>query len=408
MKPLGIEKIRVYPTALQLNLDSLAGVRGYDVAYMHKELMVERRGVNPPWEDPVTMAVNAAKPMLTPEDIDSIGLLIVSSESGLDQEKSLSSWVFHHLGLKSSCRHFEIKIACYAGTAALRMAMAWLGSPLAKKGQKALIINTDESLISLHKPWEYNSGGGAVAMLISDQPDFFAYEDGKFGIYAHDVTDVIRPLPWLEIANNEISLFSYMEALAAAYENYEENVGAIDFTSYFNYNVYHVPFSGISFRAHKQLMSINTDASAAEVREDFNRRVQPSLCYADKIGATYGGSIFIALLGLIDTVDVQPNDRIGIYSYGSGSCAEFYSGLVGEKSKEAARQAGLQALLNNRFELTVAQYELLENERVKIRQSSDCTVNRDLIPGLYETAYQGKELLIYTGATEYCRSYEVS
>ena len=115
MKPIGIEKIRVYPTALQLNLDRLAEARGYDVAYMHKELMVERRGVNPPWEDPVTMAVNAAKPMLTPEDIASIGLLIVASETSLDQEKALSSWVLQHLGLPNHCRHFEIKIACYAG-----------------------------------------------------------------------------------------------------------------------------------------------------------------------------------------------------------------------------------------------------------------------------------------------------
>ncbi|HEX7414318.1 MAG TPA: hydroxymethylglutaryl-CoA synthase, partial [Bacteroidia bacterium] len=90
----GIEKIRVYPTALKLNLEELAVARGYDVAHMKKELMVVERGVNPPWEDTVTMAVNAAKPMLTQEDIDSIGLLIVATETGLDGEKALSSWVF--------------------------------------------------------------------------------------------------------------------------------------------------------------------------------------------------------------------------------------------------------------------------------------------------------------------------
>lgn len=52
MKKYGIEKIHVYPTALQLDLVTLAKERGYDVEHMRKELMVENRGVNPPWEGP--------------------------------------------------------------------------------------------------------------------------------------------------------------------------------------------------------------------------------------------------------------------------------------------------------------------------------------------------------------------
>lgn len=408
MKNIGIEKIKVYPTSLQLNLDDLAKARLYDVDYMHKELMVERRGINPGWEDPVTMAVNAAKTMLSEEDIASIGLLIVSSESSLDQEKALSSWVFHYLGLKSTCRHFELKIACYSCTAALRMAMSWLSSGMAKKGQKALIINTDESLISLHKPWEYNSGAGAVAMLISDKPDFLLMENGKFGVYAHEVTDVIRPIPWLEIANNEISLFSYMEALDGAYQNYLENVGEVDFKTYFNYAIYHVPFSGISLRAHKQLMNIHTHASKKEIIEDYNTRVLASINYTNKIGATYGGSIYIAMLGLIDSLNVKVNDRLGVYSYGSGSCAEYYSALVGENAKQIAQKSGLADMLKNRFEIDVTQYEKLEMERDTNRKLSDYKPNFDSITGLYEKMYEGKNLLVFKGAENYYRQYEFS
>jgi len=96
MKKYGIEKITGLPTALQLNLEDLARARNYDVEHMRKDLMVQKRSVNPPWEDTVTMAVNAAKPMLTKEDIASIGLLIVGTETALDGEKSLSSWVLQH------------------------------------------------------------------------------------------------------------------------------------------------------------------------------------------------------------------------------------------------------------------------------------------------------------------------
>ncbi len=410
MKKYGIEKIRVYPTALQLDLETLANARGYDVAHMKKELMVEKRGVNPPWEDVVTMAVNAAKPMLTKEDIDSIGLLIVATETGLDQEKTVSSWVFHYLGLPSNCRHFEVKVACYSGTAALKMAISWLASGMTKKGQKALVITTDESLNSIHKPWEYVCGGGSVALLISDKPDFLELETEKFGIYSHEVADVIRPLPWLETGNSEHSLFSYMEALAATYEDYELNVGTIDFQTYFKYNIYHVPFSGISFRAHKQLMRMSSDdITNEEIDTSFKKKVLPSISYSKDIGGTYGGSIFIALLATIDTVnDLQPNDRIGVFSYGSGSCAEFYSVLFTDKSKEIAKQSGLKELINNRYKITVAQYEKMEEDRERRIKEGDFIPDFNMVEGLYNSAYKGKGLLTYTGSKGFYRTYAFS
>ncbi|MGZ3931719.1 MAG: hydroxymethylglutaryl-CoA synthase family protein [Bacteroidia bacterium] len=409
MKQYGIEKIRVYPTALQLDLEALAKERGYDVDHMRKELMVQQRGVNPSWEDPVTMAVNAAKPMLTKEDIDSIGLLIVATETGLDQEKSLSSWVFHFLGLPSSCRHFEIKIACYSGTAALKMAVGWLSSGMVRKGQKALVITTDESLNSLMKPWEYICGGGSVAMLISDKPDFLSLELEKSGIYSHEVADVIRPLPWLETGNSEHSLFSYMEALAAAYDDFVLNVGEVDFKTYFKYNIYHVPFSGISFRAHKLLMRLSDEATDEEIAENYKRRVLPSIAYARKIGATYGGSIFLALLGLIDSVDdVKAGDRIGVFSYGSGSCAEFYTVLVTDQSKKIAARSGLKQLLADRYTISVKEYEQMEEARERRIKEGDFKPDFSEFTELYDKAYKGKGLLVFKGSDGFYRSYEFS
>ena len=109
---LGIEKIRVNPTSLCLSLPALCAARGCDADYVAGQLLTDERGVAPPWEDPVTLAVNAARPMLSAEDRAAIGLLIVGSETGLDQEKPLSSWIHNHLDLSPHCRHFEIKFAC--------------------------------------------------------------------------------------------------------------------------------------------------------------------------------------------------------------------------------------------------------------------------------------------------------
>ena len=406
---IGIEKIRVYPTALRLDLSLLAAKRGYDTNHLHQELMVYERGINPLWEDPVTMAVNAAKPMLSEEDIASIGMLIVGTETGLDQEKSLSSWVLNYLNLPDTCRHFEIKSACYSGTAALKMASSWLLSGTARPGQKALVITTDQSLKSIGEPWEYINGAGAVALLVSEKPGFLRIEHKKFGIYAHEISDVIRPLPWIETGNSDQSLYAYMESLTASYDDYVANVGPIDFAQYFKFNIYHVPFSGISFRAHKRLMTLGSDYGREEIIEDFNVRTQPGIQYTKKIGSTYGGSVFIALLSLIKHAEnVQAGDRVGIFSYGSGSCAEFYSGVVGDKALQVAEKAELDKLLEARYELSVEQYEQLENSRAEMYKNADFLPDRSSIPGLFETNYKGKELLVYNGSKGYYRRYEFS
>lgn len=406
---IGIEKIRVYPAGLKLDLSMLARERGYDTGHLHRELMAFERGLNPLWEDSVTMAVNAALPMLTPEDRASVGLLIVGTETGLDQEKSLSSWVHHFLGLPSACRHFEIKGACYSGTAALKMAAAWLGSGMARPGQKALVITADQSLYALHKPWEFVGGAAAVAMLVSDQPDFLVLETGKFGVYAHEVSDVIRPLPWIETGNSEHSLFSYMEGLIGSYENYVENTGDIRFEDYFKYNVYHVPFSGISFRAHKQLMRLEGDPGPDEVTASFRCKTLPSIQFTGKIGASYGGSVFIALLSLIQHAErPEAGDRIGIFSYGSGSCAEYYSALAGKNARRVAEAAGLGPLLEQRPSVSIKDYETLENQRVEMSKSADFIPDPDLVEGLFDTAYRDREKLIFKAIKGYYRTYEFS
>jgi len=213
----GIEKISVYPTALQLDLEELANARD----------MMWRTCTKSWWLKSVGSILRGKTHYHGRERCQTYAYrgrqsLNWFADSGfrnrLDHEKALSSWVFHHLDLPSNCRHFEVKIACYSGTAALRWVFrGWLR--VWRKGQKALIITT-------MKVWIPSPPVGVCVWwwcsshVVSDKPDFLALEMNKFGIYAHEVADVIRPLPWLETGNSEHSLFSYMEALAATFEDY--------------------------------------------------------------------------------------------------------------------------------------------------------------------------------------------
>ena len=109
---VGIEKITAYPCTMSLDMETLAKARGADPSHPLEELLVTSRSVNPPWEDPVTMAVNAANTLLEGEDRSSIEMVVVGTESSVDFGKPISTWVQRHANLGANCRNFETNHAC--------------------------------------------------------------------------------------------------------------------------------------------------------------------------------------------------------------------------------------------------------------------------------------------------------
>jgi len=323
MRPrIGIEKLGAYPGSLVLPMRALFEARGHDYTQIRDVMMIDERSVNPGWEDPVTMVVNAAKPLLTDADRERIGLLIVASESGVDQEKPISTWVQRYLGLSSGVRNIEVKHACYGSTASLQLAAGWIASGVAP-GEAALVINTDQSRMHLGKPWEYVLGAAAVAVLVSDTPKVLEIELGAYGVHTNEVSDLTRPTPHVETGNSETSLLSYLDGLEGALDDYlRRRPEAADLDGHFARNIYHLPFGGMGYRAHKAVLRRGGTSGRDEVREDFARKTLHSLAFVRRMGGTYGASTFLALMALIDTdADLRAGDRVGIFSYGSGSCA---------------------------------------------------------------------------------------
>lgn len=405
---LGIEKIRIYSSSLALDLHALCVARGMDADKILSDLMLEQRCLNPSWEDAVTMAVNAAEPMLTDEDRASIGLLLVGTESSVDQEKSASSWIHDFLRLPSDCMNLEVKSACFAATGALQLALAWLESPVSR-GRKVLVISTDQTTMHIGKPWEPVGGASAAAMLISREPKVIAYERDKMGTYSEEVSDVIRPTPRVETGNSETSLFSYIISVEGAYRDFIEKVGPVDFESYFDRVLYHVPFSGITFRAHKTLLREFTSVPTRLARESFDRKTAPALAYNKRMGTSYGASTFIALTGLLDNdTSLRAGARLGLFAYGSGSCAQFYSAIVLPGAREVTQRSELREQLDARRMVSVAEYEQLERERNDSIGVPEFEPSWDLVPGHYEQAYAGRRKLVLRKIQDYYRTYDWS
>lgn len=403
---VGIEKIGVYPCTLSIPIADICAARGLDAGNFVDRLFCDERSVVGPFEDVVTMAVNAAHRMLSDEDRRAIRLLIVGTESAPDQEKPVSSWVHRYLELDPRCRNFEIKHACYGATAGLQMALAWLSSGL-EPGAKALVINTDHALMHLHGAQEPVLGAGAAAVLLSTAPRVIAYDLGWNGVYAHEVADIFRPAPGVETGDADESLASYLDAVDATYDAYCARVGVpVDFDTFFAANVYHVPFGGLAQRAHFRLARRDDTLTKADVEAHWSRKSRASLAFNRRMGGVYGAATFVALAGLIEhQTQLGPGDRIGIYAYGSGSCAEFYSARLCDGAQAAVADARIAEQLDARRRLTVCEYEACERGLHASAGAPHHTPDAHVVRGLYEDQYEGRQRLVFTGTRDHFRSY---
>lgn len=402
---VGIEKVHAYPCALGLDLELLGKARGRDTGDLRDNLLVISRGVNPLWEDAVTTAVNAALPMLSDDDKQNIELLIVATESGIDQGKPISTYAQRFLQIQPNCRNFEAKHGCYSGTSATMMAAHWVSAPH-NKGKKALVIASDQARLNIGEDYEYVMGACAVAVLVSDNPRVLEIELAKNGYWTNEVSDTFRPTLKVETGNSDESLYCYIDALEGAYAHYLTKAGDVNFDEEFKKNIYHIPFGGITFQAHRTLLRTLGRRTKSQAWEHFTNKVKPGLHYASQIGGSYSASTFLALMGLVDQCDdLKPGDRLGIFSYGSGSCGEFYSGIVGPDAKEIVSKANLGGLIAERYPLSVEEYETVETARHALIAQGNYAIPTEGYQDLYQRRFVGKKRLVYKGIDNYYRMY---
>ena len=154
---IGIDKINFFTSNLYVDMTELAITRNEDPDKYLIGIGQSKMAVIPPTQDIVTMGANAAESMLTDEDKEEIDLVIVGTESGIDNSKSAAAYIADLLGLRDDIRTFEIKQACYGATAALQMAKAQVAL---NPDSRALIIGADIAKYGLNTPGEVTQGGG--------------------------------------------------------------------------------------------------------------------------------------------------------------------------------------------------------------------------------------------------------
>ncbi|AYY14157.1 hydroxymethylglutaryl-CoA synthase family protein [Actinobacteria bacterium YIM 96077] len=417
MSAVGIEAMNFYGGTAYLDVAELAEHRNLETQRF-ENLLMHAKTVALPYEDPISLGVNAAKPIvdsLSDADRDRIELLVTCTESGIDFGKSISTYVHDYLGLNRNCRLFEVKNACYSGTAGFQMAVNFILAQVSP-GAKALVVATDVSRFhvadageALSEDWSFaepSGGAGAAALLVSDKPEVYQVDVGANGYYGYEVMDTCRPIPDSEAGNADLSLMSYLDCCYETFAEYQRRVPAADYRESFDYLAFHVPFGGMVKGAHRKMMRRLYRAAPQEIEDDFERRVGPGLAHCQNVGNVMGATVLLALLSTIDNGVFEKPKRIGCFSYGSGCCSEFHSGVVTPGGHEKLRQMDVPGHLKRRRKMSLEQYDalLVHNEAVRFGTRK---VDLDLDPFAdFVHDIQGAGVLILRRIDEFHREYE--
>lgn len=351
MIKVGIDTISFYTARYALDLSALADVRGVDPEKFSVGLGQYKMSVPAPDEDVVTMAANAGLAAIKDIDLNTIGMLLFATESGIDQSKAAGIYVHDLLKLSSYCRVIELKQACYSATLALQLALPFLRENPTKK---VLLLASDIARYGLQTPGESSQGCGAVAMVLSAYPRILALEP-EYGVVTENVMDFWRPnYSDTAFVEGKYSSKLYLNMLEKSWQQYHiwSQRGFHDH----DYYCYHSPVPRLVEKAHQHLAKLNGHNTLTD--ETMRQQVSYSLEYGRNIGNSYTASLYIGLTALLD---LSPDDlsqkRIGFYSYGSGCVAEYFSGVVQSGYKNMLQSDTHKAMLDSRIPLTYSEYE---------------------------------------------------
>jgi len=346
---VGIDEVSFYTSGQFLDLKTLAQHQGIDPNKYYDGIGQEKMAMPSLDEDIVTLAANAALPIVERVGRDAIAGLLFATETGIDQSKAAGVYVHRLLGLNSNSRVVELKQACYSATAAIQMACAMVARQPARP---ILVIASDVARYDLQSPGEATQGCGAVAMLISDNPRILEIAP-EVGNHTEDVMDFWRPnYRSNALVDGKYSTKIYLKSLKRSWENFTEQ-SSVTYAD-IDYFCYHLPFGKMAQKAHSQLARVN---KSGQTPEQLEQQIEPTLLYNRAIGNSYTASMYIGLCSLLENSSQDLSaKRIGLFSYGSGCVAEFFTGVVQPGYQAALHQQKHQRLLRERTELSYEEY----------------------------------------------------
>ncbi len=408
MSTIGIDTVEFWTGNLRLDLpETFAPVHGEDPEKYTKGLGLYASSFPDAYEDIVTMAANAAYRLmdrkgLAPEDL---GRIDVATDSAFDNSKPVSTYVAGCLEevLGGQFKHAdkgERKFACLAGTQCLNDAYNWIAAGR-NRGRPALVIATDTALYARGDAGEATQGAGAVAMLVSEDPDLVALSPEQ-GVGSADETDFLKPNQQFPSVDGERSIQVYLARMREALEDYKSVAGDIHPNDLI-YGPFHTPYPGmvrkaavLAYRntirgtdlegtiadqigpqpmpsdydtedAYNEAIREYTDQLSAtdQYQQWYADRIEPTLQVSRRVGNWYTGSVHLARISAL--LDAYENDRdiagkqMLVGSYGSGAQAEIHAETVQDGWETEIEALDVFDQLEGRYDLAFDEYERIHD-----------------------------------------------
>ena len=356
---IGIDKIGFATPNYVLDLADLAQARNIDPNKFKLGLLQSQMAVAPVTQDIVTLGAQAAQAILSEKDKDQIDMIIVGTESSIDQSKAAAVFIHGLLDINPFARSIEIKEACYGATAGLILAKTHIAQ---HPNSKVLVIASDIAKYGIASAGEATQGAGAIAMLISADPSILILHNDSV-CQTRDIMDFWRPnedkYPRVD---GKFSTEQYTDCLTTTFAEYQKRTGKklADFAAM----CLHIPFSKQGLKG--------IQAIAQEDSKTLNRlteRFQEAIVYNKIVGNIYTGSIFLSFLSLLEnSQSLNAGDNILFYSYGSGAVCELFSGQLVDGYQQHLQPDRLHTL-NQRTPLSVTAYEALFFEEIQVDET---------------------------------------
>ena len=344
---IGIDKIGFYVPKDYIDIVELAKRRDVDPNKFTIGIGQDKQAIPLPHQDAVTMAASSADSILTDEDKKDLGMLIVGTESSVDESKSTAAFLMDLLDLPEDIRAYEIKQACYGATAGLQTAYDFVSL---NPDKKVLVIATDIARYGIKTPGEVTQGAGSVAMLISQNPRVLKLNHESVYM-TKNVGDFWRPtFSKTAFARGKFSNEIYVEFFQTLWAKFQKKYDAT--ADDFSTMLFHIPYTKMGTKALRTLEGKVSDEKYAELTEHY----QNSIKFSRDVGNLYTGSLYLGLLSYLVN-GAKANENVLMFSYGSGAVGELFSAKIQPGFEQVIDKQALIDMLNNRQKITIDDYE---------------------------------------------------
>ncbi|HSB83261.1 MAG TPA: hydroxymethylglutaryl-CoA synthase [Nitrosarchaeum sp.] len=371
------------------------------------------------------------KNKLSPEDIGRLYVSTESSFDESKAMNSYVIGMLEQVygqGAFEHCGGVETKFACVSGSYALYDNTNWIRAGEAE-GKQALVVVSDIAKYDMGSSGEMTQGAGAVVMLLNDEPRLLAFDPKVTATSIKDEYDFYRPFgKETPIVHGQYSNLLYMIQVRKALETYKKKALSsgliklepgetiLDHMDYLNM---HLPYSNMGKKAlaylvrhewrqlprwKKIIQEIGTPepipkdprgtiesvlgdeefmakdheftklfTKTKEFQEVYESKLASSLIASKMIGNLYTASLYLGFRSCLEFeyqkgIDLN-GKRVGFGSYGSGSSAMVFSGLIQPQYEEIVKDMNLEAELAPRRKLTLQEYEILHENKLSPEES---------------------------------------